>query len=97
VPLLGPCLQYASACPLHTSAADHFNPKGLCGFVFDIDGVLTRGRDVLQPAKEAFQKVLACKHWDFRWFLRCFKLGEVTDVSMICIGFARIVKMHPLC
>lgn len=56
---------YHSSCNVASSAShaavppmpDSFNPLGPPGFVFDIDGVLIRGKHVIAAAKEAMTKV----------------------------------------
>ena len=41
----------------HTSVASRGDPTGPPAFVFDIDGVLIRGKDVLPTAKKAMAQV----------------------------------------
>ncbi|KAF5834329.1 HAD-like domain-containing protein [Dunaliella salina] len=60
--LLG-CSNASPQCALHSHATP--NPMGGPGFVFDIDGVLTRGRSVLEPAKKAFEKLTTAQGWKY--------------------------------
>lgn len=54
VPGCGLALRFAASL---VAPGDADNPTGVPGFVFDIDGVLIRGRTVLPAAEQAMQKV----------------------------------------
>lgn len=52
------CRPLCFACQFATSTQfPQGNPKGPPSFLFDIDGVLTKGKEVLEPAKRAFEQV----------------------------------------